>query len=57
MRSATTILLVEQKARMGVRVAHRRYVIQTGRIVLDDAAEELLRSDLVRKTRLGEKTR
>jgi len=53
-RQGTTILLVEQNARMALRVAHRGYVIQTGRIVLQDAAEELLRSDLVRKTYLGE---
>ena len=51
----TTILLVEQNARMALRVAHRGYVIQTGRIVLQDAAAELLRSDVVRKTYLGEK--
>jgi branched-chain amino acid transport system ATP-binding protein len=51
----TTILLVEQNARMALRVAHRGYVIQTGRIVLQDAASSLLRSDLVRKVYLGEK--
>ena len=51
----TTILLVEQNARMALRVAHRGYVIQTGRIVLHDSAADLLRSDLVRKTYLGEK--
>ena len=54
-RQGTTILLVEQNARMALRVAHRGYVIQTGRIVLHDAAAELLRSDLVRKTYLGER--
>ena len=51
----TTILLVEQNARMALRVAHRGYVMQTGRIVLHDAASLLLTSDLVRKTYLGEK--
>jgi branched-chain amino acid transport system ATP-binding protein len=51
----TTILLVEQNARMALRVAHRGYVIQTGRIVLQDAASSLLRSDVVRKAYLGEK--
>ena len=51
----TTILLVEQNARMALRVAHRGYVMQTGRIVLQDTAAELLRSDLVRKTYLGER--
>ncbi len=54
-RQGTTILLVEQNARMALRVAHRGYVIQTGRIVLQDDAAALLRSDLVRKTYLGEK--
>ncbi|PYM92152.1 MAG: ABC transporter ATP-binding protein [Candidatus Rokuibacteriota bacterium] len=54
-RQGTTILLVEQNARMALRVAHRGYVIQTGRIVLQDEAAALLRSDLVRKTYLGEK--
>jgi branched-chain amino acid transport system ATP-binding protein len=54
-RQGTTILLVEQNARMALRVAHRGYVMQTGRIVLHAAAAELLRSDLVRKTYLGEK--
>ena len=54
-RQGTTILLVEQNARMALRVAHRGYVIQTGRIVLHDTGAELLRSDVVRKTYLGEK--
>ena len=54
-RQGTTILLVEQNARMALGVAHRGYVMQTGRIVMQAAADELLRSDLVRKTYLGEK--
>jgi branched-chain amino acid transport system ATP-binding protein len=54
-RQGTTILLVEQNARVALRVAHRGFVIQTGRIVLADTGAALLRSDLVRKTYLGEK--
>ncbi|MBI3007029.1 MAG: ABC transporter ATP-binding protein [candidate division NC10 bacterium] len=54
-RRGTTILLVEQNARMALRVAHRGYVLQTGKIVLHDSASNLLRSDLVRKSYLGEK--
>ena len=54
-RQGTTILLVEQNARMALSVAHRGYVLQTGRVVLHDAAAALLRSDLVRKTYLGER--
>ena len=51
----TTILLVEQNARMALQVAHRGYVLQSGEIVLHDAASALLRSDVVRKSYLGEK--
>ena len=51
----TTILLVEQNARMALHVANRGYVIQAGYIILHDFADELLRSDLVRKSYLGEK--
>jgi branched-chain amino acid transport system ATP-binding protein len=54
-QQGTTILLVEQNARMALRVANRGYVIQAGSIVLHDAADDLLRSDLVRKSYLGEK--
>jgi branched-chain amino acid transport system ATP-binding protein len=54
-QQGTTILLVEQNARMALRVAHRGYVIQTGRIVLNDTGANLLKSDIVRKTYLGEK--
>ncbi|HUM14826.1 MAG TPA: ABC transporter ATP-binding protein [Candidatus Nitrosotalea sp.] len=54
-RLGTTILLVEQNARMALRVANRGYVIQTGRIVLQGAASALLHSDVVRKAYLGEK--
>ncbi|MFN3476477.1 MAG: ABC transporter ATP-binding protein [Candidatus Methylomirabilales bacterium] len=54
-RQGITMLLVEQNARMALKIAHRGYVIQTGQIVLEDTASNLLRSDLVRKTYLGEK--
>jgi branched-chain amino acid transport system ATP-binding protein len=51
----TTILLVEQNARMALRIADRGYVIQVGHITLHDTAGNLLRSDVVRKSYLGEK--
>jgi branched-chain amino acid transport system ATP-binding protein len=54
-QQGTTILLVEQNARMALRVANRGYVIQAGYIILHDAANALLRSNLVRKSYLGEK--
>ncbi|MDQ3514338.1 MAG: ABC transporter ATP-binding protein [Chloroflexota bacterium] len=50
----TTVLLVEQNALMALAVAHRGYVLQTGHIVLADAAAALTRNDMVRKAYLGE---
>jgi len=46
--------LVEQNARQALAVADRGYVIETGRIVLSDSAQNLLASELVRKAYLGE---
>jgi len=50
----TTILLVEQNARMALTVAHRGYVLQTGQIVLAGAATALQSNEMVRKAYLGE---
>jgi branched-chain amino acid transport system ATP-binding protein len=50
----TTILLVEQNARMALTVAHRGYVLQTGEIVLTGAAKDLQSNETVRKAYLGE---
>jgi branched-chain amino acid transport system ATP-binding protein len=53
-RDGTTILLVEQNAAAALRLADRGYVLETGRIVLADAAAALLADEQVRKTYLGE---
>ena len=53
-RQGTTILLVEQNALMALDAADRGYVLETGRIVLTDAADKLKTNDEVRKTYLGE---
>ncbi|MBD1807173.1 ABC transporter ATP-binding protein [Microcoleus sp. FACHB-SPT15] len=50
----TTILLVEQNARMALTVAHRGYVLQTGQIVLAGTAKDLQTNETVRKAYLGE---
>jgi branched-chain amino acid transport system ATP-binding protein len=52
-RQGTTILLVEQNALMALEVAHRGYVLQTGRAVLHDTAANLLQNAMVRKVYLG----
>jgi len=52
--TGTTILLVEQNARIALQVASRGYVIQTGVVVLNDTAENLRRNEMVRKAYLGE---
>ena len=50
----TAVLLVEQNARQALQLAHRGYVIETGRIVMADQASLLLASDAIRKAYLGE---
>lgn len=50
----TTILLVEQNARMALSVAHRGYVIQTGQVVVTGTATDLQSNETVRKAYLGE---
>lgn len=50
----TTVLLVEQNARMALTVAHRGYVLQTGQIVLTGTAKDLQSNEMVRKAYLGE---
>jgi branched-chain amino acid transport system ATP-binding protein len=52
--SGTTILLVEQNARMALQVASRGYVIQTGEVVLSDLADKLNENEMVRKVYMGE---
>ena len=49
----TTILLVEQNARMALQVADRGYVIETGRILLTDSADNLRENEEVRNSYLG----
>ncbi|MGI6405887.1 MAG: ABC transporter ATP-binding protein [Syntrophaceticus sp.] len=52
-KDGTTILLVEQNARMALQIAHRAYVLETGRIVLDGPAQELATQEDVKKAYLG----
>jgi branched-chain amino acid transport system ATP-binding protein len=52
-QAGTTILLVEQNAHMALGIAHRAYVLEVGRIVMEGDAKELARSDQVRKAYLG----
>lgn len=49
----TTILLVEQNARMALSIASRAYVLETGKIVLSGDAKELMESDEIQKAYLG----
>ncbi|OGP89243.1 MAG: ABC transporter ATP-binding protein [Deltaproteobacteria bacterium RBG_16_48_10] len=52
-RKGITILLVEQNANMALSIAHRGYVLQTGNIVLQDKAMNLLNNPLMREAYLG----
>lgn len=49
----TTIFLVEQNANLALQAAHRGYVMENGRIVLEDYAERLLTNEAVKKAYLG----
>ncbi len=52
-RHGTTILLVEQNAQMALSVAHRGYVLETGKIVATGTGAELLENEAVKKAYLG----
>ena len=51
--SKTTIFLVEQNANLALKVAHRGYVMETGRVTFSDTAENLMANDEVRRAYLG----
>ncbi|HVA90065.1 MAG TPA: ABC transporter ATP-binding protein [Chloroflexota bacterium] len=53
-KQGVTVFMVEQNANMALTIASRGYVLQTGEVVLEDTAANLLQSELVRKTYLGE---
>lgn len=52
-RQGMTILLVEQNARMALKISHRAYVLETGQIVLGGKGSELLNDDQIRQKYLG----
>ena len=53
-REGLSVLLVEQNARLALQVAHRAYVIETGRIVMADSAVGLLNNAKIKEAYLGE---
>jgi branched-chain amino acid transport system ATP-binding protein len=52
-REGTTILLVEQNARIALKISDRGYVLETGRIVLSGSSTELVRSPDIQRAYLG----
>ncbi len=53
-KAGTTVFMVEQNANMALSIADRGYVLQTGRIVLDDTAEALMANPQMREAYLGD---
>jgi branched-chain amino acid transport system ATP-binding protein len=53
-KQGTSVLLVEQNARLALGIAHRGYVLETGRIILQGRADELIGSPYVKKAYLGQ---
>ena len=52
-KAGTTILLVEQNAQMALSIAHRGYVLETGKIVATGTGAQLLEDEAVKKAYLG----
>ncbi len=52
-RQGVTVLLVEQNAKMALKVADRGYILEVGRVVADDLAKNLLASEAVQRSYLG----
>ncbi len=53
-KDGTTILLVEQNANIALQTAERGYVLETGKIIMEDQAKDLLNNPDIRKAYLGE---
>lgn len=53
-RTGTTVFMVEQNANMALSIADRGYVLQTGMVVLNDTAQDLMANPEMRKAYLGE---
>ncbi|MCI9426678.1 MAG: ABC transporter ATP-binding protein [Eubacterium sp.] len=53
-KSGTTVLLVEQNAKKALAIADRAYVLETGKIVLEGDADQLMNDDSIKKAYLGE---
>jgi branched-chain amino acid transport system ATP-binding protein len=51
-RQGIAVLLVEQNANMALTIAHRGYVLQTGRVVLEDSARGLLNHPMMKSSYL-----
>ena len=53
-KSGTTVLLVEQNAKKALSIADRAYVLETGNIVMEGKAKDLLEDDSIKKAYLGD---
>jgi branched-chain amino acid transport system ATP-binding protein len=52
-RDGVTLLLIEQNAKMALRLAHRGYVLETGLMAIEGSSQELISNDRVRKAYMG----
>ena len=53
-KDGTTVLLVEQNAKKALTIANRAYVLETGKIIMEGKAEDLLNNREIQKAYLGE---
>ena len=54
-KQGMTILLIEQNSNMALQVAHDAYVLETGRITMQDSGKELLADERIKEAYLGKK--
>jgi len=52
-RLGVTVILIEQNARMALRLAHRAYILELGSIILQGVARDLIKDEAVKKAYLG----
>ncbi|HWU40700.1 MAG TPA: hypothetical protein VN203_23885, partial [Candidatus Acidoferrum sp.] len=52
-KKGVTVLLVEQNAHIALQIAHRGYVIETGRVVMEGEASRLIQDDYIKQAYLG----
>jgi branched-chain amino acid transport system ATP-binding protein len=52
-REGVTVVMVEQNAKLALKISHHAFVLETGQVTLEGASDELLQSDRIQSAYLG----